>query len=188
MAYGDLAASQGLPVVPDTESVRFGADRINETRDIIAQRTLDDDARFKDLEKQLVWTSYTPVVTGLVMGTGGIRTAAYRRERELIRVRFRFVLGTSGYTAASPIFTLPVTAVPPGFTNEIFNGNATIVNTGINSYPGYVRYSNDDNTRGIVIVLNPQSVTNTSNIQPTYPFSWGPGDGIVGEFTYRPLN
>jgi hypothetical protein len=56
------------------------------------------------------WVAYTPVLTGVTLGTGGTVEAAYLKFGKTYIVRVEITLGTGGTITGEVSFTLPVTA------------------------------------------------------------------------------
>ncbi|UOE45465.1 hypothetical protein [Agromyces larvae] len=135
------------------------------------------------------WTAYTPTLTNLNLGSGGsvANQCEWRREGDLIRVRFAFTLGSSGASVSGiPAFTLPVTAAALSTPAQLYNGVATLYDLSTT-----VTYVADI---GAVISSVSQARVvarggGSGAVQPvsgSQPFSWAAGDQLVGEFTYKP--
>lgn len=137
------------------------------------------------------WTSYTPALTNFTLGTGGAAAVdcQWRREGDLIRVRWRFTFGLNGITVGTlPTFSLPVPLVPlvgSQFGVPLVNGVASIYD--VSATVGYAISlgevaGNPNQVRMIYLGAKGiyQPVANAD------PFGWQPGDTMAGEFTYRP--
>jgi hypothetical protein len=139
------------------------------------------------LMKSNLWTTYTPTVVGIVVGTGGTTVAQWRREGDLVRVRYCFTLGSSGASVASnPTVTLPVNAVALNHPYMNYNGSGSIYDTSL-AIP-YVTFVGADNTAvGTFRIYTPGTNGTYTALSATSPIApgWATGDVIQGEFDYR---
>jgi hypothetical protein len=136
---------------------------------------------------QEAWTAYTPTLNTAVgaftLGTGGVNDCSWRYEGELVRVRYKFVLGTSfTFTAGDPRFTLPVAAVTPAHAFAVYNGVSTITSGGA-IYIVHALAASAANMVQIVLGTAPAGVPSMS---ATSPWTWVAGATLQGELTYRP--
>jgi len=125
------------------------------------------------------WDAYTATLSG-TLGSGGVATTVWRREGDLIRVRYSLVLGSGSTFLPNPVFTLPVTSaalVAP----YLIAGLGSLWHAGSNPiYPSYPVVS--DTTHCAIFYGSPL----VSPAFPSTPFTWAAGDTLAGEFTYRP--
>jgi len=130
------------------------------------------------------WTAYTPTLTNIVVGTGGVSSFIYRREGDEIRVRFVLKFGSAGASIQNlPTFTLPVNSVPLNHPFQTYNGGISYYDNapGVN-YPGVVAA---ENTSVSTVRLFHTNAGAYGNLGPAAPFSWAADDALQGEFTYR---
>ena len=138
------------------------------------------------------WTAYTPTLSAATgtwsLGTtGAINDCVWRREGDLIRVRWKFVLGT-GFTfpTLDPRFTLPVAAKALAHGFMIYNGVGSIrdpVNTGGLVMVFVMSASASTTVAQIGTGVNP---VGAPALSPTSPWTWVALNVLQGEFTYRP--
>lgn len=126
-----------------------------------------------------VWTTYTATLTGLTLGSGGSASTQWRREGDLIRVRYHFVLGSSA-GMSQPRFSLPVTSVALRHTFEVV-GHGSVAISG-------ARYASApllaSTTLAQVNYLGVSGIL--SDLTLAAPAAWLPGDSLAGELVYRP--
>lgn len=63
---------------------------------------------------QAAWTSYTPTLTNITLGTGGTVVAAWRQIGKTIEYRIVISLGTGGAFTGTAQATLPIAPVTAG--------------------------------------------------------------------------
>ena len=144
------------------------------------------------LGKMGAWTAYTPTLTAgtgswSLGTTGAVNDCVWRYEGELVRVRFRFILGT-GFTfpTADPRFSLPVPAVTPAHPFAVLAGVSSIRDTTVSGREDIIHV-----VHAVVDASTVQLVAGTSPlgapaITPTSPWTWAAAHVAAGEFTYRP--
>ncbi|MDM8084753.1 hypothetical protein QUV83_08260 [Cellulomonas cellasea] len=133
------------------------------------------------------WAAYNAAPAGFAVGTGGLAhsTTEWRREGDLVHARCLWVLGTTGFTAPNnPRFSLPLGAQWTGAGAPVtyrITGSASIVSgaTGV-VYPAHPVLTSS----GVVQIMYDSPVV---GITPTAPWTWGPGDSIFVDVTYRPV-
>lgn len=134
------------------------------------------------------WITYTPTLDGFTIGTLGSATSSvqYRFDSGRIRLKWRFVFGTSGAGyPASPGFRMPgsgdpggtVQLVTPLFANELLDSRITFNDSGSIS-KGLAKYTNASDVDRIQFVS--ETAGGTATISSVSPFTWGAGDGIAG--------
>lgn len=57
-----------------------------------------------------VWTTYTPTLTGITLGTGGTISGQYAILGKTVHYSIKMVLGTSGLLTGAPTFSLPTSS------------------------------------------------------------------------------
>lgn len=128
------------------------------------------------------WISYTPTVTGIVLGAGGTIAAQWRREGDLIRVRVTIVWGSTA-SGSQPRISLPVTSIALRHLFEIVGTGSLSIAGGaqiwrsafalVNTTTAQINYSTSGALADIVV-------------SPAAPAGLTTGDVMAGEFTYRP--
>ena len=136
------------------------------------------------------WTAYTPTLsagtgTWSLGTTGAVNACVWRYEGALVRVRYKFVLGT-GFTfpTADPRFTLPVAAEALAHGFMVFAGQGSIHDTTVTGRNDLTNVLAVSTT--VVMVSAGANPTGSTAITPTSPFTWAAGHVLAGEFTYRP--
>jgi len=130
-------------------------------------------------------TSYTPVATGLTVGTGGATAARYMVSGGIVFVQIRSTLGTSP-TVGDVRYTVPLT-IDDTAMNSVTSvlGNASLYDQSANiSYTGNVAYEDTSHVR---IFRNLVSSPNmySAQLSSTTPFTWAVNDRIFTWFSYR---
>lgn len=135
------------------------------------------------------WKTYAATLTGFNPGTGGgvKNVTEWRREGDLIRVRYVFTFGTSGQTfPTTPKFSLPVVGTPVGHDYQFYAGVSDLLDVSITG----VRKGNvvaDVNSASVVRLTYDMFTGGGYDYPtPTVPWTWAAGDSMQGEFTYRP--
>lgn len=141
------------------------------------------------------WISYTATLSAgtgsFTVGTGGSasQVTQYRYEAGTVRVRYSFVLGSSGFAVGTqPKFTLPVTAVAlahPFFGYVSGSLGGTMFDTSATALLLSVVVADNTSTT----VVRPATVNNVSGLlaypTATTPWTWAAGDAMQGSFTYE---
>lgn len=136
------------------------------------------------------WTTYTPTMTNYTVGTGGSvkNVWEWKYELGLVHVRFRTVLGSSGFSVAPSSsvvsFALPVAMAALQHSFEPLNGTGVITSSTVSDRK-IVTFLSDDsdvNEFRVYSVASPDFLP----ITPTSPHTWAAGSRMSGEFTYKP--
>ena len=134
------------------------------------------------------WTSYTPSLSNLTLGTGGTVTGYYVQVGQFVWVDIVAVLGSSGYSVSNnPEFGLPnSTTFASRYTANVSTvGTALAVETGANSrYQGYARVQTTS-TVAIGMANVSGSYIATSGVNSTAPFTWNAADEFHLHFWYE---
>jgi hypothetical protein len=130
----------------------------------------------------LAWTSYTPTLTNITLGTGGTSDFHYAKLGKCVFVRGIITLGTSGTVTGANTVTLPVTAssdygvgVPMGMV--IFTNNSAY-------YPGTV-FSLSTTGFRLLATNAAGTIAVTSDPTSTSPFTWASGHKFLMNFNYE---
>jgi len=83
------------------------------------------------------WTSYSPTLVNVTLGTGGTSVFAYSVSGTTVSVRGVITFGTGGALTGSPTFTFPLTAV----ASQNVLGVARFTDTGTSDYAGNTIYA-----------------------------------------------
>jgi hypothetical protein len=144
-----------------------------------------DRARLSALEaSRTEWVNYTCVRTNFNIGSGGSAAAVtqWRREGSLIRVFYKFVLGTTGFAiGANPTFTFPFAAAALPHPYAAYPGNGSAYDTSSGALA--VTMVGADNAS--VTSFRIYSGAAYGAFSNTAPIAWAASDVAQGEFTYR---
>lgn len=129
------------------------------------------------------WRVYSAALTGLNVGTGGTNYTESRYLAGTIAVRYKFVLGSSGFSVGTnPNFTLPVGALVGPNPVEAYAGFSSLYDLSATvGFVSMVSAYTGGNAR--IFVLG--SAGAYSPITATAPFTFASGDVLSGEFTYK---
>jgi len=132
------------------------------------------------------WTTYTPTLTNLTLGTGGSSFCEWRDEGHWAHVRLRFTLGSSGFTVGTlPTATLPVAMSAPFSTNARLDNDATYFDTSATQTFAGDLSCIASSTTAVRFLAWPSSVGLAQPVTATAPFTWAAGDVLSVEFGYR---
>jgi len=134
------------------------------------------------------WTSYTPALTNLTLGTGGTVNGYYVQAGKFVWVDIVAVLGSSGFSVSNnPQFGLPnsTTFAAHYTTNVSTVGSALVVDqVALARYQGYVRVQSSSAVAvGLANVSG--AYVATSGVTSTVPFTWGAADEFHLHFWYE---
>ncbi len=134
------------------------------------------------------WTSYTPALTNLTLGTGGTVNGYYVEAGKFVWVDIVAVLGSSGFSVSNnPEFGLPnsTTFAAHYTTNVSTVGSSLVVDqVALSRYQGYVRVQSSSAVAvGLANVSG--SYVATSGVNATVPFTWGAADEFHLHFWYE---
>jgi hypothetical protein len=140
--------------------------------DLLAITSLLDDA----------WSTWTPTLTNLTLGSGVI-VARYKQIGRRVDYRFRFTLGAGSAVGTSPRFTLPVAPIAsPAYVT--FNdplGDGQLADTGTANRRASVHMSS-----GSTVEIYSYSTTGVLTvITATVPHTWASTDVIAISGTYE---
>lgn len=122
------------------------------------------------------WTSFTPSITGLTLGSPSAR---YTQIGKTVHVQ---VVGATSAHSGSFTFTLPVAAVVAGSARVIGSSYAEDVSSGL-LFVGIARLTASSGTACQFIAA---SVTGTNtSFSATAPFTWAVGDVLSFSLTYE---
>lgn len=132
-----------------------------------------------ELNAIATWTSFTPSWTGITAGTGASNTGQYCELNDILFIRAKYVLGTSG-SFTNPVMTLPASRVASG--SPTFQWTQTMqsvmVDSGVNTYALAVLL-NSTTTIGVYAqTASGTYLTYTSPVSATLPFTSGVNDYI----------
>ena len=134
------------------------------------------------------WTSYTPALTNLTLGTGGTVNGYYVQAGKFVWVDIVAVLGSSGFSVSNnPDFGLPnsTTFASHYTTNVSTVGSALAVDqVALTRYQGYARVQSSSSVAVAVANVSGTYAT-TSGVNSTVPFTWGAADEFHLHFWYE---
>lgn len=138
------------------------------------------------------WITYTPSLTNISVGTGGsaVSSAVYRFEQGRVRVKFRFVLGSSGSSmGTTPKMTLPFEVGALNHSYNVFPSDGTMFDFSINS-ARLLKVVADASSTTVVRFAYIQDGSGGGGLfdypNATTPWTWASGDAISGELVYDP--
>jgi hypothetical protein len=127
--------------------------------------------------------TYTPTLTGMAVGTGGINTAEYVYvgganvgDYGTLSVRGNITLGTSGFTVpTTPSWLLPTGFAIDSTTHDI--GTAIIQDITALQCTGFMWPLGTNGVRPLCIIISGTTPYHDT-LSPTKPFTWATGDKI----------
>ncbi len=126
------------------------------------------------------YTSYSPTLVNVTLGTGGTSVFSYSVSGTQVNVRGAITFGTGGALTGSPTFTLPLTAV----AGQSIFGSARFTDTGTADYAGSTIYAST--TTATMRCFNAAGTYAVNTIlSGTVPFTFGNTDVIAVNFTYE---
>ena len=129
------------------------------------------------------WRVYSASLTGLNVGTGGTNYAEFRYLAGTIAVRYKFVLGSAGFSVSTnPNFTLPVGALVGPNPVEAYAGFSSLYD--LSATVGFVSMVSAY-TGGNARIFILGSAGDYRPITSISPFTFASGDVLSGEFTYK---
>jgi len=178
MAIGDAAAAAGLQTWTAAQDRRLGFQNDNQRGDDIAALIPNTIGP---------WTAYNPTLTNLTPGTGGAIVAAWRKERELIRVQIRVTLGSTGFTVGTiPTASLPVEMLTPPSPTARLDSATTYYDLSANQSFGGDISCVATSTTTVRLLAWPAASGLAQAVTAVAPFTFAAGDVLSTEFTYRP--
>lgn len=202
-ALGGLGASTPTTITPDsagTAGVSSSASRQDHdhpiaaaapvaTGDANAEGTGNEFARATHVHKGVVaneaWSSWTPTLTNLTLGSGTV-TAVYQRVGRTIHFRFSFLLGSDSAVGETPTFSLPV-AVAASYTvgnQGDFVGRGAHIDQGTANYDA-AGLLTDTTTLRLLRADASGASSAWGAISSTVPFTWASTDRIFISGTYE---
>lgn len=139
------------------------------------------------------WFAFTPSWTNLTVGTSGntYNTGYFSMSGKTVSYRLAMIFGSSGPSMGSaPVFVLPVAPNTGYYRSSVgLAGNlgyATLLDSGVTEYFGFIRISSADQTKAEVLAVDASATYGrVGNISATVPFSWGSGDGLFVTGNYE---
>jgi len=135
------------------------------------------------------WTSWTPTLTNIAIGTGGsaANVGKYFRVGKLVVCRLSIILGTAGASVSGSVsFSLPVTrAANAGSAGGTAQGLARLLDVSVpNTYEASV--CNLTTTTSVVIAWDASAAAVKQLVlSSTVPFTWAASDEINCQFWYE---
>lgn len=127
------------------------------------------------------WTSYTPTLSNVTLGTGGTVVGAYVQAGKLVLGRVIITLGTGGSFTGAAMFTLPVS---PLITTDLMPlGTVMMLDTSASvSFDAVCRWATA--TSNVAIQYHLGTVA-ASIVNATTPWTWAVGDKLFAQFAYE---
>jgi len=138
-----------------------------------------------DLNTGGAWTTFTPTLTNVTLGTGSSNAGQYSIFNKILFMRGKFVLGTGGSVTGGIILTMPTgtMAVTPTMQFQP-NGSVIMTDSGVNSFFG-VGLQATTSTIAFYVLGASGTYTNVISSSSTVPFTWGVGDNCEWAFTIQ---
>lgn len=134
------------------------------------------------------WTSYTPTLTNITLGSGGTVDGYYVQAGKFVWVDIVAVLGSSGFSVSNnPEFGLPnSTTFASYYTANLSTvGSALVVDqAALTRYQGYARVQSSS-TVAVGLANVTGAYVATSGVTSTVPFTWGAADEFRLHFWYQ---
>lgn len=129
------------------------------------------------------WTTWTPTLTNLNVGTTGTVVARYCQiGSEAVLFRFTATLGGTGISVGQVEFSLPVTASTSGYVSQTPIGPASYFDSSASqSSMGWIRMQSATTARFALFTTSAQQGTLSS----TTPFTWAAADVLTCQATYE---
>lgn len=128
------------------------------------------------------WTSYTPTTTNV---SGGTVTGQWSRVGDTIHVRIVHAFIGANLTG-QPSYGLPVNHVDGSIVEWLAGSCLLRDSSPATELLGVLRKSNVSSVAPYALAAS-LSFVQFDNVTPTSPFTWGSGDTIVMNFSYRCL-
>lgn len=126
------------------------------------------------------WTSYSPTLGNITLGSGGTSVFSYSVSGTTVSVRGIITLGTGGALTGSPTVSLPLTAV----AGQNILGVSRYNDATGGEYPGIVIYAST--TTLAMRAFNAASTYAANAIMSaTVPFTWTVNDYLAINITYE---
>jgi hypothetical protein len=124
------------------------------------------------------WSSYTPTLTNITLGTGGTVTARYEQIGKLVFVQIQIILGSSGAAVTGTVaISLPVTARA---TLPVYWGSGIVVDTSAGTGQRAVGILGASTT-----TINLVNGLTGGSVGTTNPFTWDNTDQFRLAFFYE---
>lgn len=141
-----------------------------------------DGAAWVEIAGHGAWKTYTPTWTGVV--GNGTMTAAWRRQGRTIHFRIEIVWGsTTTHAAAIQSLTLPVAPHAAYVNFHPINGNARVLDSGVNSWAYHIE------VQGTTIVFTGGISTTApavaGQVSNTVPFTFATADALFVAGSYE---
>lgn len=129
------------------------------------------------------WTTYSPTLTNITVGSGTL-DAAYIRLGRTIHYRIKFVFGAGSAVGTSPTYTLPV--APHAIYTQFhpMADDVKYLDSGTTVFEG----TSEFNSGSSVTLLSPLSAAagiTRQSVTATVPMTWATGDTIYVIGTYE---
>lgn len=120
------------------------------------------------------WEDWSPVLTNITVGSGGVVTARRRILNGSCDWRFKFVMGTGSAIGTNPAFTLPAVPHPSYTPTQNVIGRGTLRDEGSANRDAVVRILTAPVT---AFVLAYSSTGDHSTVSATTPWTWSAANG-----------
>jgi hypothetical protein len=124
------------------------------------------------------WTTYTPTLTNVTLGSGGTVTGRYEQVGKTVRGHVEITLGTGGAFTGAMEFSVPAGRRAPAAGQSVGTAIAADVSAGINQIFAVVGFSAGSRLRCSLI-------PSSNSVAATVPWTWAAGDSIVADFAYE---
>lgn len=129
------------------------------------------------------WTSWTPTLTNITVGSG-TSVGAYQRVGRTIHYRWKFTYGAGSAVGTGPTFTLPVAPAAFYTANFPMHNAVHMLDSGTTVFRGTTEFSSGS-TVTILAAGAGASVVDRVSITSSVPMTWATGDTIMITGTYE---
>ena len=131
------------------------------------------------------WTTFTPTLTGVNLGTGGTNSGQYSVFNKILFMRGKFVLGTGGSVTAGITIAMPTGTMAVSPTMQFQpNGSAVLTDSGVASYFA-VGLQSTTSLLVLYVVNSAGTYATAVTTSATVPFTWAVNDYCEWAFTIQ---
>lgn len=131
-----------------------------------------------------IWTTYTPTLNNVTLGTGYTLSAAYAQIGKTIIVQFYFALGATSAITGDVNFSLPVNQASSNRSASV--GTCVVTDSSpATRYPGTVLLSGTPGYAFIRVGNSAGTYLTQVAVSSTIPMTWATADSISTTIVYQ---
>lgn len=130
------------------------------------------------------WVDWTPSFTGFTLGNGTV-VAKYKKVGRHVFYHMHVTLGTTSSVTGTLTTSLPATVSTNYASGQSSIGYADLLDSGVASYRGVIRYENSGNHLILCDKIFSVSFVVQAVVNATQPFTWTTGDVISVNGNYE---